>query len=383
MPEQIPPRPTFARIDLDNLAFNLRSVRQFIGENIRCMAMVKANAYGHGAVECSRRLEKEGVEWFAAATLEEALELRDAGLRKRILCLGGFYSGQENAGLAVRITPAVFTIDAAKRLDRAAAERGETAAVHIKIDTGMGRVGVPFGNISEFADRLAELQNIEVEALMTHFAAADDLTENSFTARQAAQFDEAAAVFRDRGFQPAFIDLANSPGAIAHPTSRADMVRLGGVLYGLSGDVLPAGIEKPEIRPVLSLRTELAQVKHVARGTSIGYGRTFVATRESLIGTAPIGYGDGIRRSLAANGRAIVNGSVAPIVGRVSMDWITLDLTAVPDVSLGDAVTLIGSDGENSITAEDVARDAGTISYEITSGISARVPRRYAAEETA
>lgn len=376
-------RPTYARIDLDNLAFNIRSVRRFIGEHVRCMAMLKANGYGHGAVECSRRLEREGVEWFAVATLEEALELRGSGVSKPILCLGGFYPGQEMAGLNAQVTPALFSIESAERIDKAASERGKPAAVHIKIDTGMGRVGVPFGQIGEFADRLRALGNLKAEALMTHFAAADDLNEDQFTADQMAKFDQAVAAFRDRGIRPAFIDLANSPGAVAHPASRADMVRLGGVLYGLSGDVLPPGIAKPELRPVLSLHTQIAQIKRIAAGTSIGYRRTFVATRESLIGTIPIGYGDGFCRSLAGRGRAIVNGCIVPVIGRVSMDWVTLDLTAVPDASEGDAVILIGSDGACSISAEDVAAAAGTISYEITCGLSARVPRRCVGEETA
>ncbi len=377
MTESTPQRPTFARIDLDHLAFNLHSARRFIGTDVRCMAVVKGNAYGHGALECSKRLELEGADWFAVATMEEAVELREGGISKPILCLSGFYAGQEMAGLQVHITPAVFSVEAAERIDKAAAELGLIARVHTKIDTGMGRVGVPFAAASEFADHLSRLQNIEVEALMTHFAAADDLTKNEFTDIQAARFVEVCSLFRDRGFRPEFVHLANSPAAVAHPAARADMVRLGGVLYGLSGDILPAGIETPELRPVLSLRTRIVQIKRIDAGTSVGYDRTFVAARESLIGTIPIGYHDGYRRGLSGCGQAIVNGRIVPVAGRVSMDWVTLDITDLPNAACGDEVILIGSDGEHQIAAEDLAAKLGTISYEVTCGISARVPRLY------
>jgi alanine racemase len=377
MPENAPQRPTYARIDMDNLAFNFHSVREFVGRDVRFMAVVKANAYGHGAVECARRLDREGADWFAVATLEEAIELRQSGLAKPILCLGGFYPGQEKAGLHFGVTPAVFTLDGAERIDRVAGVKGLKASVHIKVDTGMGRVGVPFADLNEFADRLRGLSNLEIQAVMTHFASADNLTENEFTNSQIEHLNAAVSIFRDKGFRPEIIDMANSPGAVAHPSSRADLVRIGGILYGLGRDVLPADSAKPPLKPVLSLHTRLAQVKRVPPGTSVGYGRTFITTRESVIGTIPIGYHDGYRRELSNRGRAIINGILVPVVGRVSMDWVTLDLTTVPDAAVGDEVTLIGRDGGHVILTEDLAADTGTISYEITCGISARVPRVY------
>jgi alanine racemase len=381
MTESTPTRPTYARIDLDNLAFNFHSVRNFVGRDVRFMAVVKANAYGHGSVECARRLEREGVDWFAVATLEEATELRGSGVVKPILCLGGFYPGQEGAGLRLKITPAVTTLEGAERIDRAAAARGLKADVHVKIDTGMGRVGVPFADLNEFVDRLSGLQNLDVRAVMTHFASADDVAENEFTDSQIDQLNTAVSIFRDRGFRPEFVDMANSPGAVAHPSSRADLVRIGGILFGLGRDVLPDGVTKPEIKPVLSLHTRLSQIKRVPSGTGIGYGRTFVTTRESVIGTIPIGYHDGYRRELSNRGRAIVNGAVAPVAGRISMDWVTLDLTEIPVAAVGDEVTLIGSTGGHAIVAEDLAAEVGTISYEITCGISERVERRYAGND--
>lgn len=377
MSEPYPPRPTFATIDLDNLAFNFRSVKGFVGDNVRYMAVVKADAYGHGAIECARLLEREGADWFAVAILEEAIQLRDTGIKKPVLCLNGFWPGQEEAGMQFGVTPVVFDIAAAERISQIARARQESARVHVKVDTGMGRVGVPFTEVSEFAERLASIPNLEVQGVMTHFAAADNLAENEFTEKQIQQLNVAVSIFREKGLDPEIIDMANSPGAIAHPSSRGNLVRLGGVLYGLGGDVLPREVEKPELMPVMSLRTEIAQIKKVPPGTSLGYGRTFVTERESLIGTVPIGYHDGYRRNLSNRAQVIVNGSLPPVVGRISMDWTTIDLTDVIDVSVGDEVILIGQSNNLSIRAEDLAGLIGTISYEITCGISSRVPRRF------
>lgn len=370
-------RPTTAQVNLDNLAFNFHSVKNFVGPDILYMAVVKANAYGHGAVECAKRLEAEGADWFAVALPEEGLELREAGISKPILCFGGFWPGQEESLLANDITPAMFRIEDAALFDKAAARKGVVANVHVKIDTGMGRVGVPVAEIGEFATRLTEFTNLNVQGLMTHFAVADDLAQKEFTYRQIHLFENSIEVFRQKGFSPEFFDLANSPGAVAHTNSRGNMVRLGGVLYGLGGDVLPTGIEKPELLPVMSVLTKIAQVKYVKKGESLGYGRTFFTERDSVIGTIPIGYDDGYRRSLSNCGRVIVNGVFAPVVGRISMDWTIVDLTEVPGAVQGDEVVVIGSRSGLEITAEELAQKIGSISYEITCGISSRVPRFY------
>ena len=369
-----PQRPTWAEIDLDNLAFNYRSVRKFIGAEVKCMAVVTADAYGHGSVRCAQRLTREGVDWLAVATFEEGAELRDAGIRTSILVLGGLWPEQENAFLDLDLTPTVFRIDQAEVVNRAATARDMRASVHVKIDTGMGRIGFQAKSIDEVAARLASLKSVEVEGLMTHFAVADELG-NEFTGHQMAKFAEAVETLRRHGIAPAFTDLANSPGAVAHPASRADMVRLGGVLYGLAGDVLPRGIEVPELRPVMSLHSRIALVKTIARGESVGYGRTFKANRDSIIATVPIGYHDGLSRSLSNKGKMIVNGTLAPVVGRISMDWTTIDVTDVPAASVGDLVTIIGTQNDVSITAEEMAAERSTISYEVTCGIGGRVPR--------
>ena len=381
MPDITSQRPTWADINLDNLAANFHSVKEFVGRSVKYMAVVKADAYGHGAVQCAKRLEVEGVDWFGVALPEEGVELRQAGITKLILCLGGFWNEQESLVLNYHLTPVVFQIEKARLLNAAAEGRGTVASIHVKVDTGMGRVGVRYDQVREFADALSQLNHLRLEGLMTHFASADDLSQNEFTNLQIQRFHESVAIFRERGFKPAYLDLANSPGAVGHPDARSNMVRLGGVLYGLGGDVLPKGIEKPGLKPVMSLHTRIADIKRIPAGDSVGYGRTFTAARDSLIATIPIGYQDGYSRPLSNVGRAIVRGCYAPVAGRISMDWTTLDATDVTDAAIGDEVILIGEQSGLKVLAEDLAKPTGTISYEITCGINRRVPRRYLPEE--
>lgn len=366
-------RPTWAEIDLDNLSFNFHSVKRFIGDEIKIMAVVKADAYGHGAVECARRLEREGIDWFGVALPMEGVELRRAGVRKLILCLGSFWPGQESLLLDNHITPVLFNIERASLFDRAAIDRGVIADVHVKIDTGMGRVGVRIDELDRFLDKLAVMKHIRVAGVMTHFAAADKTSEDEFTDLQIERFESAVAKFRAHGLNPIYLDLANSRGAVAHPSSRGNLVRLGGILYGLGDDVLPPEAAKPDLKPVMSLRTRIAHLKHVPKGESLGYGRTYVTKRDSLIATLPIGYQDGLPRLLSNVGQVSIGGIKAPIVGRVSMDWTIIDATDLGTVRIGDEVVIFGT----GIKAETVARQADTISYEITCGISRRVPRIY------
>ncbi len=377
MTETAAQRPTWAEINLGNLSFNFRSVKQFIGGDIGYMAVVKADAYGHGAVECSKRLEADGVDWLGVASPEEGVELRKAGIRLPILCLGSFWDGQESLVLNNDLTAVVYLIEEARLLDRAAKDARITANIHLKVDTGMGRIGVRFDAIAEFADKLKNFTNLNLQGIMTHFAAADDLRENAFTNEQIKRFNDATSIILNKRFTPIYFDLANSPGAIAHPDSRGNMVRLGGVLYGLGGDVLPQETDKPELKPVMSLYSKIVHLKQIPSGTTLGYGRTFVTRRDSLIATIPIGYKDGYSRRLSNRCRAIVNGSFSPVAGIVSMDWTLLDVTDVPNAKVGDIVTLMGTQNELSIKAEDVASALDTISYEITCGIDRRVYKRF------
>ena len=369
-------RPTWAEINLDDLAANYLSVRHFVGEGIECMAVIKADAYGHGAVECGRRLEQEGAEWLAVATVEEGVELRTAGISPPILVLGGFWPGQIGIALAERLTPVIFTIEQAEAIDGIARSGGEAVSVHIKFDTGMGRLGFRYDEAPEIAARLSEFSGIRIEGLMTHFAAADDLASD-LTAIQISRFEDIKSAFRAAGIEPRYTDLANSPGAVAHPNSRSNLVRLGGVFYGLGGDVLPKGIETPQLKAVMSVRSRIATIKTIKVGQSVGYSRTFTAERDTVVATVPIGYHDGFRRSLSNVGKVIVRGQYTDVIGRVSMDWITIDVTDVPEATVGDLVTVIGRDVSAEIKAEDISRELGTISYEVTCGISRRVPRLF------
>jgi len=368
-------RPTRAEIDLSNLAFNFDSSKRFIGETVKYMAVVKADAYGHGAAACAEKLESVGIDCFGVALPEEGATLRGKKIKSPIVCLGGFWNGQENLLLEKDLSPVVYRLEMAESLNRAAKEKGVAAKIHVKIDTGMGRIGIRFDAVKTFADNLKKFKNLRVEGLMTHFAAADDLRQNEFTDLQTKRFYEAVEIFEANGFRPVYKDLANSPGAVAHENARGNLVRLGGVLYGLGGDVLPSEIAKPELRAVMSLHTRVAYLKNVPKGETLGYGRTFTTRRNSLIATIPIGYHDGYSRSLSNRGRVIINENFAPVVGRISMDWTMIDVTKMPDVKVNDEVVLIGRQGDLEIVAEDLAHLTDTISYEITCGIGKRIPR--------
>lgn len=371
-------RPTFADVNLDTLASNFHASKQFIGSDLKYLAVVKADAYGHGAIECAKRLEKEGVDWLGVAIPEEGVELRTAGIKSPILCLGSFWAGQELMILENNLTPVIFDLETAASLSRVADV--EKVDVHIKIDTGMGRAGIRYDEAATFATELLNFSNLTVTGLMTHFAVAEDPNQLEFTQLQISRFNDVCDAFIEAGHRPQIFDLANSPGAISHPDSRGNMVRLGGALYGLLDDILHDDARRPKLMPVLSLHSRIAYVKKIHKGESLGYGRTFTTKRESLIALVPIGYADGYPRSLSNTGKAIVNGNIVSVVGRVSMDWTLLDVTDTAKLKVNDEVIFIGSDGTNEITAGDLARELGTIGYEITCGISARVPRVFTAQ---
>jgi alanine racemase len=373
-------RPTWAEIDLHQLAANFKQVKQRVGTTARIVAVVKANAYGHGAVECARRLAAEGADWFGVALPEEAIQLRTAGITQPVLCLAGFWPGQAAACIQHRLTPVIYRVDMLEALNQAATAAGVIADVHVKVDTGMGRLGVRFDELSDLVGALDRFPNVRVDGLMTHLAAADDEACKPLTLDQIHRFDEAVSVFREHGYRPTHLHLANSAGVYGHRESWGNMVRPGGVLYGLWRDVLPLSISNPQLSPVLSLYTRIIMLKWVPSGETIGYGCTFEASRRSLIATLPIGYHDGYMRGFSNRAHVIVRGVFAPVVGRVSMDLTLIDVTDVPGVQLHDEVTLLGWDRRNPdlrIRAEDLARISGTLSYEVTCGVGDRVPRIY------
>jgi alanine racemase len=265
-------------------------------------------------------------------------------------------------------------------LNQAAANAGVVIDVHVKVDTGMGRLGVRFDQLNEFIPGLAQFRNVRIDGIMTHLAAADDAACQPLTLDQIQRFDDAVTVFRDHGYRPTHLHLANSAGIFGHRESWGNLVRPGGVLYGLWRDVLPLWTADPELLPVLSLHSRITLLKWVPSGETIGYGCTFEASRRSLIATLPIGYHDGYMRGLSNRAHVMVRGRYAPVVGRVSMDLTLIDVTDVPGVEIDDQVTLLGlnrNSPELKITAEDLARIAGTLSYEVTCGIGERVPRFY------
>jgi alanine racemase len=370
-------RPTWAEVNLHNLEHNFRVTREALGPGVAIMPTVKADAYGHGARECARALERAGADWFGVALVEEGLELREAGISRPVLCLGGGWAGQEQVMVEQRLTPVVFQLDALARLDEAARAAGRAVDYHLKVDTGMGRLGVPFAELKDFLDGAKRFENARLDGAMTHFASADDPGKSDFTRRQMDLFQDALGMLAERGYSPTWVHEANSAASTAYPESRANMVRLGGVTYGVWRDATDPTVAPLDWRPVMSVHTRVLLLKTVPAGVPIGYGNTFVTARESRIATLPIGYRDGLRRKLSNLGRVIVRGEFAPIVGRISMDLTIIDVTDVAGVEVGDEVIVIGRQLGREITAEDIAAQLETISYEVTCGISERVPRVY------
>ena len=370
-------RPTWAEIDLDALAANFHLVKNKVGADVNVMAVVKANAYGHGAVECARRLETEGADWFGVALPEEGIELRNAGVRKPILCLAGFWNGQAAVCLQHQLVPVVYRLDMIEAFDRAARDRAVVADVHVKVDTGMGRLGVRFDEFAEFIREVKRFKNIRADGLVTHFAAADEPSCGPLTEDQIERFENALATFREHGFRPSFHHLANSAGLFGQPAAWGNMVRPGGVLYGLWRDILAPADREVALQPVMSLHSRITMLKWVPQGETVGYGCTFEASRKTLVATIPIGYDDGYARALSNRSHVIIRGVYANVIGRISMDLTLIDVTNVPDVQINDEVILLGHEGDLNVTAEYLAKAAGTLSYEVTCGVAPRVPRVY------
>jgi alanine racemase len=366
-------RPTAARIDLGSLDRNFREVvRRAEGRKI--LAVVKAQAYGHGAVAVSRRLVELGAGMLGVALVEEGKELREAGIDAQVLVMGALFPDQAEAVAALRLTPVVYSLDFVRALSRAARNQKMPVPVHVKIDTGMGRIGIPSETAADFIADLQHLDGISVQGLMTHFADAD-LRDKEFAEQQMDRFEALIRELGSRGINIPLIHAANSAAILDYRRALFTMTRPGLMLYGY--DPLEAGTAHADLAPVLSLVTRIAFLKRIPPGIPISYGRTFVTKRESLIATIPIGYADGYNRGLSNKGEALVRGMRVPVAGRICMDMCMLDVTAVPGVREGDEVVLIGSQGRERITADDIAAKIGTIAYEVLCGISSRVPRIY------
>ncbi len=366
-------RPTAAVINIGALEHNFSEVvRRVAGRKI--LAVVKAQAYGHGAVVVSRRLLGLGADMLGVALVEEGMELRQAGIDAPILMMGSLFPEQAEALTGLRLTPVVFTANTARALSRAAQKLRTTVSVHLKIDTGMGRIGMAPEEADEFVEMLRGLPGIDIQGLMTHFADAD-LREKAFASKQIDRLRALVQRLTEKGISVPLIHAANSAAVLSYQDSLFTMVRPGLMLYGYSP--LEAGAAQSDLLPVLSLVTKIAYLKKVVAGTSISYGRTFITKRDSLIATLPVGYADGFSRGLSNTGEALIRGRRAPIVGRVCMDMCMADVTDIPGVSEGDDIVLIGRQADERITAEDIAAKTGTIPYEVLCGISSRVPRIY------
>ncbi len=376
-------RRTWAEIDLDALARNFQQVRAAVNPRAQVCCVVKADGYGHGAQRVARELEALGAGWFAVSNLEEALQLRQEGVARPILVLG-FTPAQEAALLARHnISQCVYSTEYANALSQEAVKAGAAVNIHIKIDTGMSRLGFYFQDINRDEAAVGEvlaacaLPGLQPEGIFSHFASADEGPGgDAFTMRQFGCFKEMAEALQRAGVRFQVRHCANSAAMFDYPLSHLDMVRAGVVLYGLAPSA--ALRAQPDLRPVLALRSVVSHVKTVEPGAAVSYGRTFIAPRRLRVATVPVGYADGYPRALALGGaQVLIHGRRCPVLGRVCMDQIMADVTGLEGVKTGDWVTLIGRDGQEEITAGEVASWEGTIHYEVVCALSKRVPRVY------
>ena len=362
-----------AYIDKDAIIHNFNSIKKRLPENVKVMPVIKADGYGHGAsIFASLLCDK--CDYFAVATIDEAIALRKEGIKNPILILGRVFPDDIEAAIREDVTVTAFTFDEVQWVSKTAEKTGKIAKIHIPIDTGMSRIG--FQPTEEYADTVKEislLPNIELEGVFSHFATADE-EDKSFTNNQAERFRNFKKMLEDRGVNIKIYHSANSGAILQHKDFCFDMVRPGIILYGLA----PSGYLKEDItdlKPVMQLHSHVAFVKMIKKGETVSYGRTFTAEKDMKIATIPVGYADGYPRLLSNRGRVIINGSYAPIVGRICMDQFMVDVTHIENVSLGDRVILMGSENGISITADEIADFAQTINYEIVCGVSKRVPR--------
>ncbi len=367
-------RPTVAEIDLDALRANYRALHARAG-GAAMMVVVKADAYGHGAVTVARTLAAEGCALFGVATIDEARELRAAGIDARIFLQAGFFAEQAAQVVALDLTPFVFDVSIVAPLAHAARDAGRDAfPIHLKIDTGATRLGVIPAELPALIDALRAAPGLRLEGLCTLLANAGD-PASPVTDAQMRVFHAALAMLEGAGMRPPLAHVANSAALVLRDDSHFNFVRPGLAIYGLPP--VAAVREKIDLKPVMAFKTRLMQTKRVAAGSGVGYGHSFIAPRESVIGVLPVGYADGYRRGLQHGGEVLVRAKRAPVVGAVSMDLTTVDITDIPGAAVGDEVVLWGSAGAAIISVNDVARLAQTISYEMLCTVGKRVPRIY------
>ena len=363
---------TWAEIDLDAIAHNAAALKARAGGRAELMVTVKANAYGHGAVPVARAALEGGATRLAVARTPEGVELRQAGLTAPILIMGYTLPAEARHIVHWHLTPTVNTWEQATALSSAAGESGKTVPIHVKVDTGMGRFGLLPGEVVDFVRAISRLPGLRLEGLYTHFAIAD-AADKTYTRRQFGTYMDVVAQLEEVGFSFPLKHVANSATTLDLPEMALDMVRCGIALYGLhpSSEVAPA----VPLRPAMTLKSRVARVRTLPPGSSISYGCTYTTTRPTPVALVPVGYGDGYHRILSNKGQVLIHGQRAPIVGRVCMDQFVVDVSDIPEVHQDDEVVVFGQQGEAEITAEEVARWAQTINYEVTTSILPRVTR--------
>jgi alanine racemase len=375
-------RPTWAQVSLENLRYNFGVVQRHIGAGITVCAVVKADAYGHGATECARALEEEGARWLGVTSLDEAIPLRDAGIHTRILLMTGFWRGEEEEIIRLQLTPTVWEPGQVELLEKAAAGLDAKLHVHLKVDTGMGRLGVDPEDLYQVCSALKASPHLLLEGLSTHLASSEVLDAPSVN-EQLQKFEQVRTLLRDEGFDPPLVHVANTGAVISRRESWNTMVRPGIALYGYHLPFERAGREvsgsqlRLGVKPVLTWKTRILSLRDERANQALGYGGTYVTKAPARIAVLPVGYADGLNRALSSRGRVLVREHYAPIVGRISMDLTLADVTGLPGVSVGDEVVLLGAlDGLN-VDARQHAELANTNVYEILCAISKRVPRKY------
>ena len=365
-----------ANINLDAICNNIKNAKKNLKEGTKIMAIIKADAYGHGAVPVAKALN-ELVAAYGIAIIEEGVELRNAGVKKPILILG--YTPAQQLDLLVKydITAAVFCYEMAKKLSNEANKQGKKAKIHIKLDTGMGRIGfMPEEKSIPIIKKISELEGIEIEGCFSHFARADE-KKLDFTYLQLERYTNFVNRLEEEGINIPIKHISNSAGIMELPEANLDMVRSGIITYGLypSDEVHK---EKLSIEPAMEIKACISYLKEVEAGTGISYNSTYMTKQKTKVATIPVGYGDGYPRALSSKGRVLIHGQSAPILGRVCMDQFMVDLTNIPDVKEGDSVTLVGKDGDNFISVEEVSAASGSsFNYEFVCDVGKRIPRVY------
>ena len=366
-------RPTWAEINLEALRFNLNSITSHLPDGVKMMAVVKADAYGHGVKQIARCLQSEGVEDFGVAIAEEGQTLREIGVEGSILVFGGCYPGQEDLFFNNSLVPTVYDLQTLKNLSTLAQLKGKQFPYHLKVDTGMGRLGIGPDDIGIFLEKAQTYEGMKLKGVFSHLSSADE-ADLTYTRKQVSMFEKVLAESEVLNNGSVVRHVANSAGTLLHKGHWFDMVRAGLSLYGIN----PGNAKTPvDLQPVMSFKTRVGFIKQVPANTALGYNRTFKTKKTSIIATLPVGYADGLNRLLSNRGQVIINGNYAPIVGAVAMDSILVDVSEIPEAKSGDEVVIIGEQGNLKISAWDVAHWSSTIPYEVLCGITSRVPRFY------